>query len=305
MASKKLKKESDKIKLDKPKGKADDWVLDLGDVRHACSVVLNGELIGRRVWKPYMLDISGKLRTGGNKLEVTVTNTLANAIHDPKVQEQWARQLEDEWPIDLIRYDNHASEYEQTDLSSFDCVILPGGFSYGDYLRTGAVARFSPVMNAVVDFAGNGGLVLGICNDFQILLEAGLLPGAMMRNVGQTFVCKYVNLRTETTDTPYTRAMEKGSVLRIPIAHGEGNYYADEQTLADLKANDQIVFRYCTPDGGIAAEANPNGSLENIAGICSRERNVMGMMPHPERCSDPILGSQDGRLVWDSLLQAG
>jgi phosphoribosylformylglycinamidine synthase len=200
-------------------------------------------------------------------------------------------------PVDYIWH-------EQTDLSSFDCVILPGGFSYGDYLRTGAVARFSPVMQAVVDFAGNGGLVLGICNGFQILLEAGLLPGAMMRNIGQTFVCKYVNLRTETTDTPYTRAMEKGSVLRIPIAHGEGNYYADEQTLADLKSNNQIVFRYCSPDGETTAEANPNGSLENIAGICSRERNVLGMMPHPERCTDPILASQDGRLVWDSLLQA-
>jgi phosphoribosylformylglycinamidine synthase len=209
--------------------------------------------------------------------------------------------------------------HQETDLSGFDCVVLPGGFSYGDYLRTGAVARFSPVMNAVTEFAGKGGVVIGICNGFQILLEAGLLPGAMMRNVGQTFVCKHVNIRVETTDTPYTRAMQqgaglrlrsasphpersRGAVLRIPIAHGEGNYYADAETLAELKRNDQIVFRYCTPDGEITPEANPNGSLENIAGICNRERNVMGMMPHPERCTDPLLGSSDGRLVWGSLL---
>jgi len=198
-------------------------------------------------------------------------------------------------PVDYIWH-------QETDLSGYDCVILPGGFSYGDYLRTGAVARFSPVMNAVTDFAGSGGLVLGICNGFQILLEAGLLPGAMMRNVGQTFVCKYVNIRVETTDTPYTRGMQQGAVLRIPIAHGEGNYYADEETLKQLEATDQIVFRYCTPEGEITAEANPNGSLRNIAGICNRERNVLGLMPHPERCTDPILGSADGRLVWESLL---
>ncbi len=199
-------------------------------------------------------------------------------------------------PVDYIWH-------EATDLTGFDCVVLPGGFSYGDYLRTGAVARFSPVMKAVTGFAANGGLVLGICNGFQILLEAGLLPGAMMRNVGQTFVCKYIHLRTETTDSPYTRAMQKGSVLRIPVAHGEGNYYCDEAALEELKQNDQIVFRYCTPDGEITPEASPNGALDNIAGICNRARNVMGMMPHPERCTDPVLGSADGRLVWESLLQ--
>ena len=198
-------------------------------------------------------------------------------------------------PVDYIWH-------EATDLTGFDCVILPGGFSYGDYLRTGAVARFSPVMKAVTDFASKGGLVLGICNGFQILLEAGLLPGAMMRNVGQTFVCKYIHLRTETVDSPYTRSMQKGSVLRIPVAHGEGNYYCDEAALEELKRNDQIVFRYCTPDGEITPEASPNGALDNIAGICNRERNVMGMMPHPERCTDPLLGSADGRLVWESLL---
>jgi phosphoribosylformylglycinamidine synthase len=192
--------------------------------------------------------------------------------------------------------------HRSTDLAGLDVVILPGGFSYGDYLRTGAVARFSPVMEAVADFAAGGGLVIGICNGFQILLEAGLLPGAMMRNVGQTFVCKYVNLRVESTQMPYTRAMQQGAVLRIPIAHGEGSYYADEATVAGLKRNDQIVFRYCTTEGEITPGANPNGSLDNVAGICNRERNVMGMMPHPERCTDPLLGSADGRLVWESLL---
>ena len=198
-------------------------------------------------------------------------------------------------PVDYIWH-------QETDLGGFDCIILPGGFSYGDYLRTGAVARFSPVMSAVAEFAAKGGLVLGICNGFQILCEAGLAPGAMMRNAGQKFVCKYVHLRVETTDTPYTRAMQKGAVLRIPIAHGEGNYYTDEAGLAELKRSDQIVFRYCTPEGEITPEANPNGALDSIAGICNRERNVLGMMPHPERCTDRLLGSADGRLVWDSLL---
>jgi phosphoribosylformylglycinamidine synthase len=193
--------------------------------------------------------------------------------------------------------------HQDTDLSDYDCVILPGGFSYGDYLRTGAIARFSPVMNSVTGFANDGGLVLGICNGFQILLEAGLLPGAMMRNVGQHFVCRYVDVRVETAQTQYTGSMEVGSVLRIPIAHGEGNYYADEATLQELREHDQIVFRYCTAEGEITSGANPNGSLENIAGICNRQRNVLGMMPHPERCSDPLLGSADGRLVWESLLQ--
>jgi phosphoribosylformylglycinamidine synthase I len=199
-------------------------------------------------------------------------------------------------PVDYIWH-------QQTDVSGFDCIILPGGFSYGDYLRTGAVARFSPVMNAVADFAGRGGLVLGICNGFQILCEAALVPGAMMRNAGQKFVCKYVSIRVETTDTPFTRAMQKGAVLRIPIAHGEGNYYCDDAILAELKRNDRIVFRYCSPQGEITPESNPNGALDNIAGICNRERNVLGMMPHPERCSDPILGSADGRLVWESLMR--
>ena len=192
--------------------------------------------------------------------------------------------------------------HQETDLSGFDCVILPGGFSYGDYLRTGAIARFSPVMNAVSEFADRGGLVIGICNGFQILLEAGLLPGAMMRNQGQLFICRYVNVRVESTNSPYSRAIQQGAVLRIPIAHGEGNYYCDAATLAELKANDQIIFRYCDADGNLTPEGNPNGSLDSIAGICNKQRNVLGMMPHPERCSDPILGSADGRRVWESLL---
>ena len=192
--------------------------------------------------------------------------------------------------------------HQETDLRGYDCVILPGGFSYGDYLRTGAVARFSPVMNAVSEFAAAGGLVIGICNGFQILLEAGLLPGAMMRNKGQLFICRYLNMRVESTDTPYTRRMNRGDVLRMPIAHGEGNYYCDAATLAKLQAEDRIIFRYCDADGKLTEEANPNGSLDSIAGICNEKRNVLGMMPHPERCSDPILGSEDGRRVWESVL---
>jgi phosphoribosylformylglycinamidine synthase I len=193
--------------------------------------------------------------------------------------------------------------HQETDLSRYDCVILPGGFSYGDYLRTGAVARFSPVMNAVADFARAGGLVLGICNGFQILLEAGLLPGAMLRNAGQQFICKSVHVRVESIDTPFSRAMAPGAVLCMPIAHGEGNYYCDEASLAELERNDQIIFRYCDEGGALSPEANPNGSRDSIAGICSRERNVLGLMPHPERASDALLGSADGKTVWRSILR--
>jgi phosphoribosylformylglycinamidine synthase I len=193
--------------------------------------------------------------------------------------------------------------HQETDLRGYDCIVLPGGFSYGDYLRTGAIARFSPVMNAVSEFAGKGGLLIGICNGFQILLEAGLLPGAMMRNQGQLFVCRYVNIRTESNRTPFTRAIAPGTVLRIPIAHGEGNYYCDADTLKELQDNDQIIFRYCTPEGEVTSESNPNGSLDGIAGLCNRERNVLGLMPHPERSSDALLGSADGKLVWESLLE--
>jgi phosphoribosylformylglycinamidine synthase I len=193
--------------------------------------------------------------------------------------------------------------HQSQDLSGFDAVILPGGFSYGDYLRTGAIAKFSPVMRAIEQFARSGGLVLGICNGFQILCEAGLLPGALMRNVGLRFVCRHVNIRVQTTATPFTSLAEAGQVLRVPIAHADGNYFCDAATLADLERNDQIVFRYCAPDGRIDPAANPNGSLAAIAGVCNRERNVMGLMPHPERAAEPALGSTDGLVILRSLVE--
>lgn len=185
-----------------------------------------------------------------------------------------------------------------------DCIILPGGFSYGDYLRTGAIARFSPVMEAVRTHAQAGKPVIGICNGFQILLEAGLLPGAMLRNRSLAFICKYVTLRTESLRTPFTAALPAGKVLRIPVAHGEGNYYCDPETLKQLRDQNRIVFRYCTPQGELADEANPNGSLDAIAGICNERGNVLGMMPHPERCMEPEMGSTDGRQLFLSLLAA-
>ena len=194
--------------------------------------------------------------------------------------------------------------HQSQDLAGFDAIILPGGFSYGDYLRTGAIARFSPVMNAIARFSRSGGLVLGICNGFQILCEAGLLPGALMRNQGLRFVCRHVHIRVETTSTPFTSAAEPSQVLRLPIAHAEGSYVCDPATLAELKQNNQIVFRYCAPDGRIDPAANPNGSIEAIAGICNRERNVMGMMPHPERAVEAALGSTDGLVVLRSLVQS-
>ena len=194
--------------------------------------------------------------------------------------------------------------HQSEDLAGFDAVILPGGFAYGDYLRTGAIARFSPVMKAIEKFAGAGGLVLGICNGFQILLEAGLLPGAMLRNKGLRFICRHVHIRVETTDTPFTCSAERGQVLTIPIAHSEGSYFCGPETLAELKRNDQIVFRYTTPDGREQPEANPNGSLANIAWICNRERNVVGLMPHPERAVEAALGSADGLVVLRSMVAA-
>ncbi len=189
-------------------------------------------------------------------------------------------------------------------LSGFDAVILPGGFSYGDYLRTGAIARFSPVMRAVEKFARGGGLVLGICNGFQILCEAGLLPGALVRNAGLRFICRPVHIRVETTDTPFTAGARRGQVLEMPIAHSEGNYFCDAATLAELERNRQIVFRYTTPDGREDAAANPNGSLANIAGICSRERNIVGLMPHPDRAVETALGSSDGLVIFHSLIES-
>ena len=194
--------------------------------------------------------------------------------------------------------------HKDTDLSRYDCIVLPGGFSYGDYLRAGALARFSPVMQSVERFAAQGRLVVGICNGFQVLCEAGLLPGALIRNRHLQFRCQWTNLRTETAETPFTNACRPGQVLRVPIAHGEGCYYADEETLAQLNLNNQVVFRYCDPDGAVTDEANPNGSLESIAGICNRERNVLGMMPHPERCCEEILGGTDGRFIFESIVQS-
>jgi phosphoribosylformylglycinamidine synthase subunit PurQ / glutaminase len=189
-----------------------------------------------------------------------------------------------------------------TDVSGYDCVVLPGGFSYGDYLRTGAVARFSPVMKAIEKFAADGGYVIGICNGFQILCEAGLLPGAMMRNTGLKFICRFVDVRVETTSTPWTAGAPKGQVLSMPIAHNEGNYQIDTEVLEEMKRQGQVVFRYCSPEGSVLPEYNPNGATENIAGVCSREGNVLGMMPHPERASEIELGSADGAVIWKSLL---
>jgi phosphoribosylformylglycinamidine synthase subunit PurQ / glutaminase len=193
--------------------------------------------------------------------------------------------------------------HQSEDLANSDVIILPGGFAHGDYLRTGAIARFSPVMRPVEKFAKNGGLVLGICNGFQILLEAGLLPGAMMRNVGLRYICRYVHIRVENTATPFTHAAKQGQILKIPIAHNEGNYTCDPETLAQLQKNDQIVFRYTTANGKDDAAGNPNGSMDNIAGICNRERNVAGLMPHPERAVEFALDSADGLVIFRSLVE--
>jgi phosphoribosylformylglycinamidine synthase I len=194
--------------------------------------------------------------------------------------------------------------HQSQDLANCDAVILPGGFAHGDYLRTGAIARFSPVMKSVEKFANSGGMVLGICNGFQILLEAGLLPGAMMRNSGLRYICRPVHIRVEQTDTPFTHAAKAGQILTVPIAHNDGNYTCDEATLADLEKNCQVVFRYTTLDGSDDAAGNPNGSMNNIAGICNRERNVAGLMPHPERAVESTLGSDDGLVIFKSMVEA-
>ncbi|HEY8491589.1 MAG TPA: phosphoribosylformylglycinamidine synthase subunit PurQ [Dehalococcoidia bacterium] len=199
----------------------------------------------------------------------------------------------------------HQADYvwhRETDLSGYDCVVLPGGFSYGDYLRVGAIARFSPVMEAVARHAAAGKPVIGICNGFQILCEAGLLPGVLRRNESLQFRCQPVHLRVETVDTPFTNQCRPGQVLRIPISHGDGAYYADPETLAALERDGLVVFRYCWPDGEVAPEANPNGSLENIAGIVNPGRNVLGMMPHPERASEALMGGEDGLAIWRSII---
>ena len=194
--------------------------------------------------------------------------------------------------------------HKETTLKGADVVILPGGFSHGDYLRTGAIARFSPVMTAVSDFARSGGPVLGICNGFQILCEAGLLPGAMLRNRDLKFHCEHVHIRVEQTATVFTCRASKGQVLRIPIAHGEGNYYAQPDVVSELETSGRVIFRYCDPDGQITDAANPNGALNSIAGICSPQRNVVGLMPHPERACEAALGSADGLVLFESVLSA-
>ncbi len=194
--------------------------------------------------------------------------------------------------------------HQSEDLLRSDAIILPGGFAYGDYLRTGAIARFSPVMKSVEKFAKSGGQVLGICNGFQILLEAGLLPGAMMRNSGLRYICRHVHIRVEQTDTPFTNASQAGQILRIPIAHNDGNYNCDEATLAELEKNRQVLFRYTTPDGKDDSAGNPNGSMAGIAGICNRERNVAGLIPHPERAVESALDSEDGLFIFKSMVEA-
>jgi phosphoribosylformylglycinamidine synthase len=215
----------------------------------------------------------------------------SNCDHDTyNVVAEIARQ-----PVTMLWHDSPS-------LENCDAILIPGGFAYGDYLRTGAIARFSPVMQSVKKFAADGGLVLGICNGFQILTEAGLLPGALMRNAGLKYICKQVYLRTETANTPFTRTLSKGEVLKIPIGHMEGNYVCDAETLAALERDDRIVFRYSTAEGEITPEANPNGSLGNIAGILNEGRNVLGMMPHPDRSSESLLGSADGYRIFASML---
>ncbi len=200
-------------------------------------------------------------------------------------------------PVDFIWH-------QESSVDGFDALILPGGFSYGDYLRPGAIARFSPVMRSVREFAAKGGLVIGICNGFQMLTESGLLPGALLPNAGSRYVCRWLNLRVETGHTPFTSNLERGRVLRIPIGHGDGNYQADADTLRALDDEDRVVFRYVDSTGEPSPEANPNGSVSNIAGILSAGRNVLGMMPHPDRSFDRLLGSDDGRLIFESMVQA-
>jgi phosphoribosylformylglycinamidine synthase len=217
----------------------------------------------------------------------------SNCDHDA----YWAIQHVAKQPVTFLWHESH-------ELENCDAVIIPGGFSYGDYLRTGAIAKFSPVMDSVRKFAAGGGLVLGICNGFQILAESGLLPGALMRNAGLKYICKQVHLRTETTNSPFTNQLTKGGVLQIPIGHMEGNYFCTPEELKRLEAEDRVAFRYATPAGEITADANPNGSLSNIAGILNEGRNVLGMMPHPDRSSEQLLGSADGWKIFASMMEA-
>jgi phosphoribosylformylglycinamidine synthase len=217
----------------------------------------------------------------------------SNCDHDA----YWAFKEVCGQPATLLWHDSH-------DLENSDVIVVPGGFSYGDYLRTGAIARFSPIMQSVKQFAASGGLVIGICNGFQILCEANLLPGVLLRNKTLKYICKPVHLRVENTRTPFTQGLTQGEVLEIPIGHGDGNYFCDEPTLAELHSREQIIFRYATPLGEITEDANPNGSLENIAGVCNEGRNVLGMMPHPERASEGLLGMKDGLKLLRSLVES-
>jgi phosphoribosylformylglycinamidine synthase subunit PurQ / glutaminase len=213
----------------------------------------------------------------------------------------------DQDAIHAARRLGHAARYvwhKETSLGDADCVIVPGGFSYGDYLRCGAIARFSPVMQAVKQFADNGGLVLGICNGFQVLTEAGLLPGALVRNRDLQFHCEHVFLKTATPDSPFTNRIPAGKLLRIPIAHGEGCYFADAETLSRLQANHQVLWQYCDAEGNLTDASNPNGSVLNIAGVCNERRNVAGLMPHPERACEPLLASDDGNWIFESIVAA-
>ena len=217
----------------------------------------------------------------------------SNCDHDAYyVIESAAKQ-----PVGFLWHESH-------DLENCEAIVVPGGFAYGDYLRTGAIAKFAPIMQEVGRFAASGGWVLGICNGFQILCEAGLLPGALLRNAGLKYICKPVKLRVESAETPFTNTCKEGEVLEIPIGHMEGNYFCDAETLAQLKRDHRVIFRYSTADGRITPEANPNGSLDNIAGICNEGRNVLGMMPHPDRSSDPLLGMNDGFKIFESMVGA-
>jgi len=205
---------------------------------------------------------------------------------------------------DVLGQDADYVWHRQDNLAGYDCVILPGGFSYGDYLRPGAMARVSPVMDAVGRFAQDGGLVIGICNGFQILCEAQLLPGILLRNHHLEYRCQWTNLRTEQVDSPFTRLCRPGQVLQVPVSHGEGNYFAEPATLDDLEARGQVLFRYCESTGDVTAESNPNGAANNIAGIVNRQGNVLGLMPHPERCCEPVLGGTDGNFIFQSIIDS-
>lgn len=203
---------------------------------------------------------------------------------------------------DILGQDVVELWHKDTDLQGADCVVLPGGFSYGDYLRSGAIARFSPIMQSVIEHCKNGGYALGVCNGFQILCEAGLLPGALLHNNSQKFICKNVELKAISNSAPITQHLDKNKTYTIPIAHGEGRFHADNETLDKLEANDQVLFKYCDAEGNVTADANPNGAARSIAGVCSENKRVMGMMPHPERAADSVLANEDGRLLFESML---